>query len=96
MLKKLLFLAIALIFALFGAVLALNNSQEVALDYVYGQWPAPFVVFLFVAFVCGSLLTLVLSSYWVFKQNRQIKRLENSKALIQKELDSLRALRGEA
>lgn len=95
MLKKILFLIVALTCTIFGAVLAFNNSQEVAFDYIYGQLPAPFVLFLFIAFALGVILTVAISSFWVFKQHRQIKRLENSKALVQKELDSLRALRGE-
>ncbi len=94
MFKKLLILVLALLFAVLGAVLAINNSQDVTFSLYDLDVTMPLVLLLFAALALGALASLLLASIWLLKQHRQLKKIERSKQLVQKELDNLRSLRG--
>lgn len=96
MLKKSLFLILSLTLLVAGILLTVNNGQAVSFDYYASSISLPLIAMLFIAMTAGALLSLLLCSIWVFKQHRQLKRSEQSKALVQKELDNLRRLRGES
>ncbi len=95
MLKKILFILLSLVLLLVGVLVAINNGGAVQFDYYYSSISLPLIALLFIAMAMGALLSIGLCSIWVFKQHRQLKRSERSKALVQKELDNLRKLRGE-
>ena len=95
MLKKILFLIMSLAILLTGILVSVNNGEAVSFDYYFASVSLPLIALLFIAMTIGALLSLVLCSVWVFKQHRQLKRSEQSKAMVQKELDNLRKLRGE-
>lgn len=96
MLKKSLIFILSIALLLSGIVLAVNNGQAVSFDYFYSTISLPLIALLFLAMTTGALLSMLLCSIWVFRQHRQLKRSEHSKALVQKELDNLRKLRGES
>ena len=96
MLKKSLIFILSIALLLSGIVLAVNNGQAVSFDYFYSTISLPLIALLFLAMTMGALLSMLLCSIWVFRQHRQLKRSEHSKALVQKELDNLRKLRGES
>lgn len=95
MLKKTLFILLSVALLLVGILLAVNNGEAVTFNYAYASISLPLIALLFVAMLVGALLSLGLCSIWVFKQHRQLRRSEQSKAMVQKELDNLRKLRGE-
>lgn len=95
MFKKILLICLALICLFSGAILTVKNSQQVTLDYYTGTLELPFIAYLLLSLTGGAILGLLVSSFWLYGQRRQIKRLEQSKALVQKELDNLRSLRSE-
>ena len=96
MLKNLLFLILSLALLAVGILAAVNNGQAVSFDYYFSTLELPLIALLFIAVTAGALLSLLLCSIWVFRQKRQLKRSEQSKTLVQKELDNLRKLRGES
>lgn len=96
MLKKILFILLSLALVSAGILVAVNNGDAVDFNYFYSSISLPLIALLFIAMAMGALLSTALCSIWVFKQHRQLKRSERSKALIQKELDNLRKLRGES
>ena len=96
MLRKFLFFIFAIALLLVGVLATVNNGQAVSFDYYFSSISLPLIALLFMAMTLGSVLSLLLCSIWVFKQHRQLKRTEQSKALVQKELDNLRKLRGES
>lgn len=95
MLKKTLFFILSMIIVLTGILVSVNNGEAVSFDYYFGSINLPLIALLFIAMTLGALLSLLLCSVWVFKQHRQLRRSEQSKAMVQKELDNLRKLRGE-
>lgn len=95
MLKKILFIVFCIALLVVGILLAANNGEAVTFNYFYSSISLPLIALLFVAMLVGALLSLGLCSIWVFKQHRQLRRSEQSKAMVQKELDNLRKLRGE-
>ena len=95
MLKKILFILLSIALLSVGVLLAVSNGEAVTFNYFYSIVSLPLIALLFIAMLLGALLSLGLCSIWVFKQHRQLKRSEQSKSMVQKELDNLRKLRGE-
>lgn len=78
-----------------GVILATVNSHTVSLNYVAGSFDLPLVVWLFAALALGVALGLCVALVWASRLQRQVRRSERSRDLVQKELDNLRRLRSE-
>lgn len=89
MIKKIVLFLIYLSVAVLGALVTIKNSHLVAFNYYMGSLEMPLVVLLFLAFMLGALITMIVSYLVIFGRNRQIKRLERSKEIVEKELDKV-------
>lgn len=89
MIKKIVLFLIYLSVAVVGALITIKNSHLVAFNYYMGSVDMPLVVLLFLAFMLGALIAMTVSYWVIFGQNRQIKRLERSKEMAEKELDKV-------
>lgn len=87
MIKKIALFLIYLSVAVLGALITIKNSHLVPFNYYMGSVEMPLVVLLFLAFMLGALITMVVSYLVIFGRNRQIKRLERSKQAAEKKLD---------
>lgn len=87
MIKKIALFLIYLSVAILGALVTIKNSHLVAFNYYMGSVEMPLVVLLFLTFMLGALITMVIAYLVIFRRNRQIKRLERSKQVVEKKLD---------
>lgn len=87
MIKKIALFLIYLSVAILGALVTIKNSHLVPFNYYMGSVEMPLVVLLFLAFMLGALITMVIAYWVIFGRNRQIKRLERSKQAVEKKLD---------
>lgn len=87
MIKKIVLFLIYLSVAILGALATIKNSHLVAFNYYMGSVEMPLVVLLFLAFMLGALITMVIAYLVIFSRNRQIKRLTRSKEAVEKKLD---------
>ena len=95
MFRAFLYLNFSLVVLAVGILITVNNGQIVNFDYYFSTISLPLIVLIFIAIIIGAFLSLFLCFIWMFKQHRQLKRSNQSKILVQKELDNLRKLRGE-
>lgn len=87
MIKKIALFLVYLSVAVLGALITIKNSHLVAFNYYMGSIEIPLVVLLFLAFMLGALITMVIAYWVILGRNRQIKRLERSKQSVEKKLD---------
>ncbi|MGM0563885.1 MAG: LapA family protein [Pseudomonadota bacterium] len=93
--KRLFTILFALLALGLGVVLATVNSHSATLNYLAGSLDLPLVVWLFAALAVGVALGLCVALVWASRLQRQVRRSERSRDLVQKELDNLRRLRSE-
>ncbi len=67
--KKLLFIVLLLVALVVTLTLSFNNSQEVVVNYVFGQYKLPLSWLIFGAFILGVSVALLFFAFtgWVWK-----------------------------
>ncbi len=71
-LKKIVYL---LLFALLFCI-CLINIEQVKFNLYFTNFSAPFIVFIFVAFVCGTVFGIVSTMPKIYKQKKDLKDLK--------------------
>jgi len=92
---RFIYLFLIIFFVLLSAGLTMGNLNEVDFNYIVGNLALPLIWVIIISFAIGAILSMSIFLFVLFKQQRQIKRLEHSKKLVQKELDNLRQLRSD-
>jgi putative membrane protein len=90
--KRILFLVVFLVVAVFGLSFALMNAGDVQLDYYFGSFTAPLSLILVLALALGAVLGVLASIGMMLGQKREVAKLRKSVKLAEKEVSNLRAL----
>lgn len=81
------YLALAFLFVLAVTVFAIQNSQQVVLQFLYWQLPSfPLVMLILFSAACGVLLTLLFSVAKQIKLTMQIRDLQSRIRQMEKKL----------
>lgn len=87
-LKTIFYLLLSLIIVVF----ALVNAQAVQFNYLLGQINLPFSLAMLVALSLGALIGMIWTASWLVSQRSHTHELSAKVALLQKEIDNLRAM----
>lgn len=91
--KRLFYLLIFLIFALFAFTLNLKNPQIITVSYYFNiSWDLPLFLVIMLPFFVGMVLGVLLMSLSVFKNKRQVGKTNRELKKVEKEVENLRAM----
>lgn len=91
--KKLFYLLLFLLIALFAVTINLKNPQTVQLSYYFNvQWEGPLVLVLTATFLLGLLFGWLLMSVSVLKTKRLVGKTKRQLSKVEKEVDNLRTM----
>lgn len=77
---------------LFGVTFAALNSDIVVINYYFGKDTLPLSLLLALTFAFGSLLTIIICAFLLFKAKLVNYRLRQKLGLAEKEIENLRAI----
>lgn len=81
-----------LIVVFFGVTFATLNSESVVVNYYFGSAKLPLSLLLVLVFALGSLLTMIVALWLLFKAKISNHRLRQRLSLADKEIANLRAI----
>ncbi|MBY5268000.1 LapA family protein [Spiribacter salinus] len=90
--KRLVWLALALVVIAIGLSFAMLNPAATELDFYFGRLALPLSLWLVIAFAIGALLGMVAALGIITKQRWQLARLRREVASSRDELSELRKL----
>ncbi|MDR9413655.1 MAG: LapA family protein [Spiribacter sp.] len=90
--KRLVWLALALMVIAIGLSFAMLNPAATELDFYFGRLALPLSLWLVIAFALGALLGMVAALGIITKQRWQLARLRREVASSRDELSELRKL----
>ncbi len=91
--KKFIYTILGLIIGLFGLTFAFQNRHDVAVNYYFDlHWESPLVWVLFVTFVLGSIVGILISLSMVARMQRQLYLARKEVRQAEQEVTNLRAL----
>ncbi|AGM40773.1 hypothetical protein SPISAL_03395 [Spiribacter salinus M19-40] len=90
--KRLVWLALALMVIAIGLSFAMLNPAATELDFYFGRLALPLSLWLVIAFALGALLGMVAAVGIITKQRWQLARLRREVASSRDELSELRKL----
>ena len=91
--KRLFYLVVFLLFALFAFTLNLQNPQTIAISYYFNiNWEAPLFLVIMTPFFIGMILGVVIMTLSVFKNKRQVGKANRELKKVEKEVENLRAM----
>ena len=90
--KRLVWLALALVVIAIGLSFAMLNPAATELDFYFGRLALPLSLWLVIAFALGALLGMVAAVGIITKQRWQLARLRREVASSRDELSELRKL----
>ena len=91
--KRLIYLIVFLLVAIFAFTVNLKNPQTVNLQYYFDlQFNAPLVLVLTAAFVFGLLIGWLSMSLSVFRNKRQVGKTQKQLAKVEMEVENLRTM----
>lgn len=91
--KRLFYLIIFLVFALFAFTLNLKNPDTIQVSYYFNiLWELPLFLVIMIPFFTGMLLGVLLMGLSVFKTKRQVGKTNKQLKKVEKEVESLRAM----
>ncbi|TQE98623.1 MAG: LapA family protein [Spiribacter salinus] len=90
--KRLVWLALALVVIAIGLSFAMLNPAATELDFYFGRLALPLSLWLVIAFALGALLGMVAALGIITKQRWQLARLRREVASSRDELSELRKL----
>lgn len=90
--KKLLYLIVFIVFALFAVTLNMKNPQAIPVNYYFGiNWNVSLFWVIMLPFFVGMLLGVLVMGLSVFKNKRQVSKSKKALAKVEKEVEGLRA-----
>lgn len=91
--KRLFYLLVFLIFALFAFTLSLKNPQTIPVSYYFDvSWDTPLFLVIMVPFFIGMVLGVLLMSFSVFKNKREVGKTNRKLKKMEKEVENLRTM----
>ncbi len=89
--KKLLFIILVLVALVVTLTLSFNNSQEVMVNYVLGQYKLPLSWLIFGAFILGVLIALPFFAFtgWVWKLKAKSLQKKIDELIKQRQRDEI-------
>ncbi len=89
--KKLLFIILVLVALVVTLTLSFNNSQEVMVNYVLGQYQLPLSWLIFGAFILGVLIALPFFAFtgWVWKLKAKSLQKKIDELIKQRQRDEI-------
>ena len=91
--KRLIYLIVFLLVAIFAFTLNLKNPQTINLQYYFDlQLEAPLVLVLTTSFLLGMVVAWVFMSVSVFRNKRQVGKTQKQLAKVEKEVENLRTM----
>ena len=91
--KRLIYLIVFLLVAIFAFTLNLKNPQAVNLQYYFDlQFEAPLVLVLTTTFLLGMMIGWLFMSLSVFRNKRQVGKAKKQLAKVEQEVENLRTM----
>ena len=91
--KRLIYLIVFLLVAIFAFTLNLKNPQTINLQYYFDlQFEAPLVLVLTATFLLGMVIGWFFMSFSVFRNKRQVGKAKKQLAKVEQEVENLRAM----
>lgn len=91
--KRLIYLIVFLLVAIFAFTLNLKNPQSINLQYYFDlQFEAPLVLVLTASFLSGMVIGWLFMSLSVFKNKRQVGKAKKQLAKVEQEVENLRTM----
>lgn len=91
--KRLLYLIVFLVVALFAFTLNFKNPDTILINYYFDiEWNVPLFVVLVAPFFVGMLLGILLMSVTVLKSKHQAGQTKRNLVKVEKEVQNLRAM----
>ncbi len=89
--KKLLFIVLVLVALVVTLTLSFNNSQEVVVNYVLGQYTLPLSWLIFGSFIFGVLIALPFFAFsgWVWKLKAKSLQKKIDELIKQRQRDEI-------
>jgi len=91
--KRLVYLVVFLLMAVFTLTLNLQNPQLVSFNYYFNfHWEAPLALVLMATFTIGLICGWLLMTLSVFKNRRQVGKAKKQLAKVEREVENLRTM----
>lgn len=91
--KRLLYLIVFIVVALFAFTLNFKNPDTILINYYFDiEWNVPLFVVLVAPFFVGMLLGILLMSVTVLKSKHQAGQTKRNLVKVEKEVQNLRAM----
>jgi putative membrane protein len=91
--KRLVYLFLFLLVAVFTLTLNIQNPQLVSLNYYFNvHWEAPLALLLMATFIIGLICGWLLMTWSVVKNKRQVGRANKKLAKVEREVENLRTM----
>ena len=91
--KRLVYLVLFLLIALFTLTLNLQNPQLVSLNYYFDfHWEAPLALIIMATFIFGLICGWLLMTLSVLRNKRQMGKAKKQLAKVEREVENLRTM----
>lgn len=90
--KKIILFIIIFIILIIGISFAVLNAEAVRLSYYFGDINAPLSLIIVLSLACGAVLGMLASLTLVVRLKHDLKKLDKSNKLAEKEIENLRSL----
>lgn len=90
--KRITISILLLLFALLGVMLAVLNSDSVAVDFYFTSTQLPLALLLYIALAIGALAGILLSLLMVLRSRAELRRLRKRLTVCEQEIKNLREI----